>query len=394
MTLRRVTFIIALASLSGALVSFAQESNGLAPEVTDLNAEDVSFALEAKLPNLKKPFIKTAPGDRKDGIPVGELGVDGGERDSVLKFAEEIAAGDHGEIDSLLICKDGQLLFESYYRRGRVNYPHYQMSITKSYTAMALGRAIQLGHLSMADLDRPVVSFLKEIDQGRLVEGAAEITLAEAMNMRSGVRIDQGKSKELMRTPGLLEGQGQIQAYLEHSAPIAPSPREYKYQGSDPSMTMQVIESVVPGSAREFLERELLNKMGIKNFGWQDDVSGLPKSAAGSSMRSRDMLKWGLLVMNEGKWDGEQLVPAAFVKQATDRIHTNDQDTSYGYFWWRHDASVGGKNFDCKSGRGAGGQFILIYPELDLIGVVTSHNKGMGKMLSTFPERVLPAFIK
>ena len=268
------------------------------------------------------------------------------------------------------------------------------MSITKSYAALGLGRAIQLGYLSMADLDKPVVSFLEEIDQSKLVEGAAEITLAEAMNMRSGVRIDQGKSKELLRTPSLLEGQGQIQAYLEHSAPIEPSPREYKYQESDPSMTMQVIEAVVPGSAREFIEKELLNRMGIRNFGWQDDVSGLPKSAAGSSMRSRDMLKWGMLVMNEGRWNDKQLVPAAFVRQATDRIYTNPQDTSYGYFWWRHDAAVGKKTFDCKSGRGAGGQFILMYPELNLIGIVTSHNKGMGKMLSTFPDRVLPTFIE
>ena len=80
-----------------------------------------------------------------------------------MEFAGEIAAGEHGETDSLLLCLNGKLLFESYYRRGRINYPHYQMSITKSYTAMAIGRAIQLGHLSMDDLDKPVVSFLKEL---------------------------------------------------------------------------------------------------------------------------------------------------------------------------------------------------------------------------------------
>jgi CubicO group peptidase (beta-lactamase class C family) len=387
------TPLFAFAILWGVETSPAEEANGLAPEVTDLNAEDVSYALEAKLPDLKKAFINHAPGDRRDGIPVGELGVDGGEKAPILEFVEEIATGDHGDTDSLLIFKDGNLLFESYYRRGRVNYPHYQMSITKSYTAMALGRAIQLGYLTMGDLDQPVISFLKDIDQSNLVEGAADITLAEAMNMGSGIRIDQGKAKELMKSPDSLKGQGQIQAYMENSAPIPKAPREYQYQGSDPSMTMQVIEAVVPGSASDFIEKELLNKMGITNFGWQEDVSELPKSAAGSSMRSRDMLKWGMLVMNEGQWDDEQLVPEEFVKKATDRIYTNPQDTSYGYFWWRHDAPVGDKTYDCKSGRGAGGQFILMFPELGLIGIVTSHNKGMGTMLKTFPERVLPFFI-
>ncbi len=393
--LNSIYAFLAVATLIATNAIQADEpADGLAPEVTDLNSEDISYSLEKELPDLKHPFINVTPGDRNDGIPVGELGIDGGDKEAILTFAKEVAAGDLGETDSLLIAKNGKLLFESYYRRGRVNYPHYQMSITKSYTSTALGRAIQLGYLTMADLDKPVVSFLKDIDQSQLVEGAADITLAEAMNMHSGVRIDQEKAKELMRTPGLLKGQGQIEAYLTHSTPIPPMPREYKYQGSDPSMTMQVLEAVVPGSARDFIDKEVLGKLGIRNFAWQDDVSGLPKSAAGSSLRSRDMLKWGLLFMNEGKWKDEQLIPAEFVQLATSRIHTNDQGTSYGFFWWSHDARVGDKTFDCRAGRGAGGQYIMMFPELDLIAIVTSHNKGMGDMLKTLPERIIPGFLE
>ncbi|MDF1852446.1 MAG: serine hydrolase [Verrucomicrobiales bacterium] len=386
-------FLIALPFLCVASLP-GEEADGLAPEVTDLNAADVSYQLEAKLPDLEKPYVSTNPKAGNDGIPVTEFSADSRSREAILTFADEIAAGDHGEIDSFLLMRDGELVFESYYRRGRANYPHYQMSITKSYTAMALGRAIQLGHLTMADLDNPVVDFLDQIDRSKLVKGATDITLAEAMNMRSGIRIDPAKAKELMRNPEMLEGQAQIQAYLENSAPIPPTPREFKYQGSDPSMTMQVIESVVPGSAREFIESELLGKMGITSFAWQDDVSGLPKSAAGSSMRSRDMIKWGMLVMNGGKWNGEQLVPAEFVKRATSSLHTNSRRTSYGFFWWRHDMELGDRTVDCISGRGAGGQFILMFPELDLIAVITAHNKGMGNLLKTFPERVLPGFLK
>ncbi|MDF1862326.1 MAG: serine hydrolase, partial [Verrucomicrobiales bacterium] len=366
---------------------------GLAPEVTDLNAEDISYALEAKLPDLEKPFIDPTPDDKDDGIAVGRLGGDNGGREVVLAFSREIAEGKHGDIDSFLLVKDEKLIFESYFRRGRFNYPHYQMSITKSYTAMALGRAMKLGYLTMADLDQPVTQFLRELEPESFVEGAGLITLAEAMNMRSGIRIDDETARRLRRTPETLQGQGQIQAYFKNSAPIPPVPREYKYQGSDPSITMQVVDAVVPGSAREFIETELLGKMGIHRFGWQDDLSGLPKSAAGSSMRSRDMVKWGLLVMNEGKWNGEQLIPAEFVRRATDRLHTNPRGTSYGFFWWRHDMEVGSRKVDCISGRGAGGQFILIFPELDMIAVVTAHIKGMGGMLKSFPERILPAFM-
>lgn len=367
------------------------ESDELAPEIPDLTSADISFAKEQHLPDLERPFLDIAPEDMADGIEVGELGLDSGNKEMILAFASEIAAGKHGEVDSLLIHHDGRLIFESYYRRGRANYPHYQMSITKSYTAMALGRAIQLGYLKMSDLDRPVLDFLKDIDRSKLAAGCDTITLNDALNMHSGIRVDKETVAKLRKVSGALKGQGQIQAYFENTTPITAQSKQYKYQSSDPSMVMQVIETVVPGTARGFVSKELLQPMGISNFGWQDDVSGLPKSAAGSSMRSRDMIKWGLLVQSGGQWDGEQLIPADFVKIATSKIHTNPQDTSYGFFWWRNSVDVDGKTYDMKSGRGAGGQFIMMIDELDLIIAITSHNKGMGGMLKTAPQRIIPA---
>lgn len=369
---------------------------GLAPEVTDLNAEDVSYQLERELPYLEKPYLCGRPEDKNDGIPVGELGPDGGDKDLVLEFAEKLAeASDDpktGKTDSLLISYRGKLVFESYFRRGRINYPHYQMSITKSYTAMALGRAIQLGHLTMDDLDRPVISFLEDLEPSALVEGADEITLHQAMQMSSGIRLSEEKANSLRRQPARLKGQGQIQAYLEYSASIPPAPRAFKYQSSDPAIAMQVLEAVVSGSAEDFIRDELWGRMGVDNYHWQSDISGLPKSAAGSSIRSRDMLKMGMLILDEGKWQGQQLIPATFVERATSPLKHSYGNSSYGYFWWVEDIEVNGKNYRCKEGRGAGGQFIFMIPELDLIAVVTAHNQGMGDMRRTLPQRLIPAF--
>ena len=381
--------------LGSGLDGYGQDT-GLAPEVTDLNAEDVSYQLEHQLAYLEQPYISARPEDRNDGIPVGELGTDGGDRDLVLKFAGELAnASDDpktGKTDSLLISYKGKLVLESYFRRGRINYPHYQMSITKSYTAMALGRAIQLGHLTMDDLDKPVVTFLKELKPSVLVKGADSITLHQTMHMTSGIRLDKEKAELLRREPERLRGQGQIQTYLEYSDPIPPAPREFKYQASDPAITMQVVEAVVPGSAEDFIRDELWGRMGVRDYHWQADTSGLPKSAAGSSFRSRDMLKMGMLVLDKGKWQGEQLIPAAFVERATSPIRHTHGNSSYGYFWWVQDIEVDGKIYHCKQGRGAGGQFIFIFPKLELITVVTAHNKGMGDMLHTLPQRLIPAF--
>lgn len=375
----------------------ADTNNGLAPEVTDLNAADVSYALEHKLPYLKKAHINPSPKERNDGLRTGKLGPDGGDREMILAFAREIAEPSNnkkiGKIDSLLISYRGKLLFESYFRRGRINYPHYQMSITKSYTALGVGRAIQLGHLSIDDLHKPVVSFLKELSPAKLASGADRITLHEAMHMSSGIRLQPDKVKLLRKTPKRLKGQGQIQAYLQHSDPIPAAPREYKYQASDPALAMQVINAVVPGRAEDFIRDELLGSLGINNYAWQADLSGLPKSAAGSSLRSRDMLKMGLLVLNDGKWQGKQLIPAAYMKTATGPIKRNSAKSDYGYFWWSQDIAISDRTYRCKQGRGAGGQFIFIVPDIELVTVVTAHNKGMGDMLKAFPEKVLSAFL-
>ena len=384
------------------LTSNLAANNGLAPEVTDLNAEDISFQKEKEIPYLEKPFISTSPRAMNDQLKVGKLGIDGGKEELVLKYVRELAKKTKdpksGKTDSLLIAYKNKLLLESYFRRGRRNYPHYQMSITKSYTAYAIGRAIQLGHLSMEDLHKPVVSFLDQIEPDQLAKGAEQITLHQAMQMSSGIRLAKNKIGEIIREPNLLKGQGQARAYLQFSQDLPDIPdsslQPFKYQSSDTVLTMQVLEAVVPGTAEDFIRKQLLKPMGITNYAWQEDLSGFPKSAAGSSLLSRDMIKMGLLTLNQGKWNGKQHLPKEFVKQATSPLVKTSPTNFYGYFWWYQDRQIKDKKYPCIQGRGAGGQFIFVFPTLELVAVATAHNQGMGKMLWQLPEVLILAFRK
>ena len=373
-------------------------NNGLGPEVVDLNAEDVSFESEKKIPYLNQPFISPAPRDRKDQLKVGKLGAGGEDRERILAYARRLAEPSDsvkfGNTDSLLIAHRGKLILEAYYRRGRVNYPHYQMSITKSYTAYAIGRAIQLGHMTMEDLKKPVASFLKDIDSSQLAEGANEITLDQAMQMSSGILLPQKRLSDILSQPEQLLGQGQAQAYLHFTRPLPPAPKPFKYQASDPVLTMQVLEAVVPGTAEQFICDHLLKPLGISNFNWQEDLSGYPKSAAGSSIRSRDMIKFGLLTLKQGTWNGKQLLPRAFVTKATSPLVQTNEENFYGYFWWHQTREIQGRKYPLIQGRGAGGQFIFVAPSIDLVIVATAHNQGMGKMLKELPENLIPAFAK
>lgn len=397
---------LTIALLSSIAAASAEENGNLAPETTATEAE-LSFR---DIPYLDKAFIDTTPTVREDGILVGELGVDGGNRDMLVQLAKEIAAGQHGEFDSLLIAHKGKLVFESYYLRGRINLPHPQASATKVYTSLAIGRAIQLGYLSMADLDKPLISFFNELDPEKFIEGAELITLHQAMTMSSGLRISEDKMREFRGNPGPLvtetsgplKGQGQVQVFLEHSAPVTRESQSFHYQFTDPDVVMQVLNAVVPGTAKDFIENELLHKMGIANYGWWTDLSGLPRASGGSSMTSRNMLKWGALAINKGKWNGEQLVPEAFIAKATNRIVRDSDDenfldresvynTGYGYFWWQADLSTGDRSYFSTAARGGGGQYIIVIEELDLVVVVTAHDRN-NDTSSLTATRILPAF--
>ncbi len=385
-------------SFSSFIAANVEENNGPAPEAT---AAEVKLSFR-DIPDLKEAFIDAAPTDKKDGIPVGELDVDGGNKDMIVQLAKEIAEGKHGEFDSLLIAHKGKLLFESYYLRGRINLPHFQASATKSYTGLALGRAIQLGYLTMADLDKPLISFLKDLDPTKFAEGAEKITLHQALTMTTGIRISDENWKKMQKNPRRLKGQGQVQALFEYSTPITAEAQVFRYSAG-PQLVMQVIDAVVPGTAKDFIKNEFLGKMGITNYDWQTAVSGLPESGWKVSVTSRDMAKIGTLAMNKGRWKGEQLIPEAFITQAISRInYSGDEDIfgggkdvsnqGYGYFWWSGDLRVGNKSYFAASAQGGGGQYIILIEELDLMVVVTAHDND-NRTLQIIAERILPAFI-
>ncbi len=398
LTIRSLLIIALLSGAGSYIAASAKENNNHAPEATTAEASG-SFR---DIPFLDNAFIDAAPADKNDGIPVGKLGVDGGNKDSIMRLAQEIAGSHHGSLDSLLIAHKGKLLFESYYLRGRVDLPHPQASATKTYTGMALGRAIQLGYLSMADLDKPLVSFLQDLDPTTFVEGAELVTLHTAMTMTTGIRITAEQWAEFETDPSQIQGQQHLQAIFEHSAPITAESQTFLY-GTGPGLVMQVLNAVVPGTVEDFIKHELLDKLGIANYNWQTAPNGLPEAGWRTSMTSRDMLKWGMLAAGKGQWKGEQLVPEAFINRAASRLLTTGDDDvygggkhvsklGYGYFWWSADLKHGDKSYFSTSAQGGGGQYIILIEELDLIIVVTAHENDNSTLQMT-AKQIVPAFL-
>lgn len=372
---------------------FAQQSDNLTAEATTAEAKGSFW----DIPDLKEAFIDKAPAKRNDGIAVGKLNVDSDHREKIIKLAQDIGDGKHGNYDGLLISHKDKLVFESYYKKGRVNLPHGQASAVKAYTSMILGRVIQLGYLTMADLDKPLVSFLKELNPAKFVDGAEKITLHKALTMYGGLSIDSDEWKEIEKDSTRLKGQGLVQTLLEHSGPITSESQTYLYGNFNPMLVMTVIDAVVPGTAEEFIKNELLDKLGITNYQWQTHVSGLPQAGWMVSMTSRDMLKLGNLVLNKGKWKGEQLISEDYLAKATSGIVKPTQDWMpeayrYGYFWYQTPIVVGNISYDARFAWGGGGQRVIVVAELDLTIVITGHDRE-DTIMTQILEIIVPAFV-
>ena len=351
------------------------------------------------IPNLNSAFVNPAPEDRKDGIPVSELSVNNTNKDAILKLSQDIFEGKYGNYDALLISHKNKLVFESYYKKGRINLQHGQASATKGYTSMILGRAIQLGYLTMDDLNKPLINFLKDLDTSKLVDGAEKITLHKALTMQGGLTINRDEWKEIEKDTARIKGQGLVQTLLEHSAPITAESQTYLYGNFNPMLVMTVIDAVVPQGAEHFIKHEVLDKLGIEDYTWSTNPNGLPEAGWKVRMKSRDMLKWGSLVLNKGKLNGEQFISKDYLKKATSAIVNPAIDWMpknylYGYYWYFTPVKVGDKNYDATLAWGGGGQRVMVVEELDLIIVISGHDSEDDKIMNPIFEIVIPAFAK
>lgn len=392
-------FTVMLLSGFCCLVTAQNKENAIKTKriAAEATAAEVELSFR-DLQSLEQAFIDTAPADRKDALVVGQLSDDGRNKDMIVKLAKEIAESKHGRYDSLLIAHKDKLLFESYYLRGRINLPHPQASAVKAYTSLTLGRVIQMGYLTLADLDKPLVSFLKDLNPTKFVDGAEKITLHKALTMHGGLSVDPEKWKALEQNPVALQGQGLVQTLLEHSGPITKESQTYLYGNFNPILVMAVIDAVVPGTAQDFIKNELLDKLSITNYSWETHVSGLPQAGWKVSIMSRDMLKLGSVVLNKGKWKGEQIISADYLAKATRGLVKPTEDWMpdsyrYGYFWYQTPIAVGDKNYNATFAWGGGGQRVIVIDELDLTIVITGHDRD-DKIMDQISDAVLPTFDK
>ncbi|MCF6312258.1 MAG: beta-lactamase family protein [Verrucomicrobiales bacterium] len=384
----------------------------MAQQSTGTENEKVSLNVKSKFPFVdRSQFVDRGeisyqvPESREDGIQVGD-GNKVIDVSSIIAFANKIEKQNQafkagkgksakksdgkwspkvqGTVDSLLIAKGGILIVEEYFADARWDRQHYQMSITKSIMSYAIGKAIEQGKIkSENDL---ILDYLPEVDRSKVAPGVEALTLKDLLTMSSGIRIKRGNKSQTQIT---LKNHAQV--ILSLSNPI-PEQKKYKYDGVNLDLLGHILFNTTGKTLGEFAGEYIFAPMGIKDFKFGKSICGLDKGAAGMALTSRDMLKVGLMTAAGGKWNGKQVLNSEWVKKAT-AVHVNqDQPHHYGYFWWSHEIDIKGQSYRVRSARGAGGQYIFVLPELDLVCVFTSYYSP-NNPLTYFEEVVAPSFV-
>ncbi|MHA2384717.1 MAG: serine hydrolase domain-containing protein [Candidatus Thorarchaeota archaeon] len=274
-------------------------------------------------------------------------------------------------IDSLLIARNGYLVFEEYLStRFDNDSRHIIHSCTKSYTSALVGIAIEEGYIE--GVDRKLVDLLPNRTIANLDERKQAITLEHLLTMTSGLEWDEWTEpydSYLNSLNQVWAAPDSVQHILD--LPMAYDPGEVWVYNSGGSHLLGAIVAEATGTSLfAYAIDKLFTPLGISSTSimWPWDSHGRNWGHGGAEMVPRDMLKFGYLYLNNGTWDGEQVVPEEWVQQSAATQVTFNDYSGYSYQWWTNPTEI----VDVYSAQGYQGQFIFVIPSLDMVVVFTS----------------------
>lgn len=283
-----------------------------------------------------------------------------------LIIADEFIQNRLPDAFSLLVVRNGYLVFEKYYSWGSSDKYAVVHSVTKSVTSALIGIALDKGYLN--SIDQKLIEFVPEYTTGELDPRKKEIRLRDLLTMSAGFRWnDRGPS---MRNWYLSSDWIKFAVQL----PQENNPGDvFNYNSSISHLLSVILSKSTKTSTLNFAKQHLFEPLGIQSAYWHQDPQGYYIGGFGLGLSARDLAKFGFLYLNNGYWNGQSIVSESWVEESTNQqiqafSHPIYGKFGYGYHWWVR------KVDGCSSFRAWGrrGQFIAVVPELDLVIVVTS----------------------
>lgn len=272
---------------------------------------------------------------------------------------------------SLLVIRNGFVVADAYFYPYTPNTRHDVASVTKSITSTLVGLAIDKGLIK--DISQPVLGLFADRKASNLDEGKRTMTLEHLLMMESGLQCINSPTEVTLFQ--MLGSPDWIQFMLELPMTDAPGER-FAYNSGAVHLLSAIVRKTSGMNALSFARRHLFEPLGISDVFWPADPRGEDNHGWGDlQLRPHDMAKIGYLFLNNGLWEGKQVLSASWIRAATQRRVSLRDGESYGYLWWMPAQPPG-----LIEARGRGGQRIIIWPEKNAVIVFTGGGFEPGRV--------------
>ena len=331
----------------------------------------------------------------------------------IKTLSDEFRNGMHGYVDAFLLIKNGKIIHEEYYKNDYAkltknlkfeqskimtknygdaakpiyNYfdpewhPYYKdtdlhtiQSVSKSVTSALIGIAIERGEIN--GLNEKIAQYFPNHSSQFIDPLKSKITIEDLLTMTAGIKWDESSHAYTnpMNNAASMENSNNWIDYILN-LPMEYKPGEkFVYNSGITVLLSHILHKVSGMHANEYAEKYLFNKLGIQDYFWKTTPKNLTDAEGGLYLSTRDFAKIGMLYLNDGIWNGSQIITKEWV-ELTMSPDTDIEESSrkYGFQWWLVPYKNNQENW-MYSGSGYGGQYLLIVPEYQLVMVFNGWN--------------------
>jgi CubicO group peptidase (beta-lactamase class C family) len=325
----------------------------------------VEFQMPATTADVPRAYWPTAAWQRKTPSEVGMNPT------RINNLVSRIQANAYGNVHSLLVTRHGYIVSENYFGEGGATIPHDLESTTKSISSVLTGIAMDKGYFNINDKVVNVFNNYPNIQNADIYKNA--ISVENILTQKHGFYWREVPLSNDTNTP-MIASNDWIKFVLD--LPMAAVPGTlFNYSTGNSSLMGGMIKAKTPYKPEDFAKAFLFDPIGIKSQEWWcKDSLGMIHTGGCLKLTSQDLARFGFLILNNGKWNGQQVVSKAYLDAAYNPQTYNQFHGSYGYQMWLVPATVNGHTYWMRSSVGAGGQYSFVVPELDLVVVSTAWN--------------------
>ncbi len=367
------------------------------------------FSCEEDTDVIPEPYSYFIPEQDGDGWETDDIANYNINLQPLAELADQINFGLIENVHSLLIVKNGKLIFEKYWPGNQFNFSgtnhhgnyihfhknliHNQASVTKSVASILFGIAVDKGFIS--SVDEKVYDYFPEyLDSNSTAK--MNMTLKHLLTMTSGYQWNESStrysdlSNDLIR---MINDNDPLQ-YLMTRPLVSQPGQSFYYNSGCTNILGEIIYKASNIKADKFAEQNLFGPLGITKYSWVKLSNGIVFVSGDLYIRPRDMAKIGSLILNKGVWKGSRIVSEEWINASISKFIDVKENVGYGYQWWTEIHNYKSQQIESISARGWGGQRIQIFPQLDMVVVITGGNYvGYNPVEDIINGRVLPAVL-